>query len=141
MSIDHAIDLDAHHAGRFLILGRRLHGLAHPGAAHEDIQATIKARDHPDQHLAQMQIGAADVPDDVGHRIGEVQRRGALRQQDDIEEDVRDADRRDHRRGAGHVAQRPQHDPLDRHPQQAAEQHDGEQGQQQHARERKARRA
>ena len=53
---DHTVHVDAHHARRFLVLRGRLHGLAHLGAAHEQMQAEHQGkRDSPHQDLAQPQ--------------------------------------------------------------------------------------
>ena len=51
---DDPVDLDAHHARRLLVLGGRLHRLAHLGVPHEEVQSAHQDEgDDPDQHLAQ----------------------------------------------------------------------------------------
>ena len=68
---DDAVDVDAHHARRLLVLRRRLHRLAHLGAAHEKVQAQHQGKRHaPDQHLAQAQHDIADLPAHGGQGIG-----------------------------------------------------------------------
>ena len=64
---DHPVDVDAHHARRLLVLGGRLHRLAHLGAAHEVVQRDHERDRHgPEQHLAQAQYGLADLPAATG---------------------------------------------------------------------------
>ena len=79
-----------------------------------------------------MQDGAGDLPFHHRHRVREVLRAGAGRQQDDIEQDIGDADRRDHGRGAGDPTQRTQRDALDDDADQTGREHRHEKGEGQH---------
>src|SRR5579883_1586080 len=121
---DDVVDLDAHHPGGFLVLSGRAHRLAELGPPDEDVQRPHEHERHPPQeHLAEPEHGPADAPCHGGHGVRVVERRGAHGQQDDVVQDVRDADRGDHRRGPAHVTHRPERDALDHDPEHAADQH------------------
>ena len=59
---DDPVDIDAHHARRFLILRGRLHRLAHLGAAHEDNGApTISTIETPQSSTSRRRSTASPI--------------------------------------------------------------------------------
>ena len=128
------VDIDAHHARRFLVLGGRLHRLAHLGAAHEIVEREHEQdRDGPEQHLAQAQHRLADLPAQGRHGIRVVLGLGAHAEQDDVEQNIGDADGGDHRGRARDAAQRPQPVTLDQGAERARAQHRTDEHEQQNA--------
>ena len=80
---------------------------------------------HREQHeLLEGDLGGAvERPPPVRQERGEALAPAARRSQHDVDEDEGDPDGGDHRRGPGDVAQRAEAEPLDRHPEQAGDDH------------------
>ncbi|MDR8804531.1 hypothetical protein FEP89_05287 [Burkholderia multivorans] len=117
----HAVDVDAHLQRRVAILRRRAHGPAEPREAQEAVQQCGRRdTDAGDQQIERPERGAAEPQMPVGQRRRHRARIRAECELRELVEDEADADRREQRRDARRMTQRPQPDRFDRDAERAA---------------------
>src|SRR5215204_6228704 len=127
---DRAVDVDADHRRRFLVLGDGPHSLPLPGAADEVGEGHEQRHSHPDHEEVlppeDDRVGRQDVR--VGDELRERDLGWPLPREADVLEDKGHADGRNQDRQPRRVPQGLVRDPLDPHPEEPAGDHGDSQG-------------